>query len=83
MKPAEALDALQEEFDTITHVLPELYEDPNITEFSNLTNKAVESLLDLNQEDVSNIRWHFRRNIENEMDGINFVTVNNKMLVFP
>ena len=48
-----------------------------------LSLKAVESLQDLNQEDVSNIRRHLRRTIENEMDGINFVTVNNRVLVFP
>ena len=69
MKPAEALDALQEEFDTITHVLPELYEDPNITEFSNLSNKAVESLHNLNQEDVSTIRRHLLK--DRTIDGQN------------
>ena len=69
MKPAEALDALQEEFDTIIHVLPELYEDPNITEFSNLSNKAVESLHNLNQEDVSTIRRHLLK--DRTIDGQN------------
>ena len=54
-----------------------------ILEFSKFTNKAVESLHDLNQEDVSNIRRHLRRKIENEVDKINFVTVNNRVLVFP
>ena len=38
---------------------------------------------DLNKEDVSNIRRYLRRKIENEMNGINFVTVNNRALVFP
>ena len=74
---------IQEAFDAIKHVLRGLYEDPNIIEFSDLTNKAVESLHDLNQEDVSNIRRHLRRKIENEMDGVNFVTVKNRVLVFP
>ena len=74
---------IQEAFDAVKHVLQGLYEVPNITEFSDLTNKAVESLHDLNQEDVSNIRRHLRRKIENEMDGINFITVNNRVLVFP
>ena len=46
---------IQEAFDVIKHVLRGLYEDHNI-EFSDLTNKAVESLHDLNQEDVSNIK---------------------------
>ena len=74
---------IQRVFDAIKHVLRGLYEDPNIIEFSDLTNKAVESLHDLNQWDVSNIRRHLRRKIENEMDGINFVTVNNRVFVFP
>ena len=59
-----------------------LHEDSSITEFSNLNNKAVESLHDLNR-DVSNIRRYLRRKIENEMDVINFVTVNNKSACFP
>ena len=74
---------IQEAFDAIKHVLRGLYEDPNVIEFSDLTNKTVESLHDLNQEDVSNIRRHLRRKIKNKMDGINFVTVNNRVLVFP
>ena len=74
---------IQEAFDAAKHVLQGLYEVPNITEFSDLTNKAVESLHDLNQDDVSNIRRHLRRKIENEMDGINFITVKNRVLVFP
>ena len=57
-------------------------EDPNITEFSDLANKAVESLHDLNQ-DVSNIRQDLCRTLENEMDRINLVTVNNRVLAFP
>ena len=73
---------IQEACDPIKHVLRGLYEDPNIIEFSDLTNKAVERLHDLNQ-DVSNIRRYLRRKIENEMDGINFVTVNNRVFVFP
>ena len=60
---------MQEAFDAIKHVLLGLYEDPNIIEFSDLTNKAIESLHNLNQKDVSNLRPHLRRN---EMDGINF-----------
>ena len=68
---------IQEAFDAIKHVLRGLYADLNITEFSDLTNEAVENLHNLNQEDVSNIRRHLRRKIENEIDGINFVTVNN------
>ena len=51
---------MQEAFDAIKHVLRGLYEDPNITEFSDLTNNAVENLHDLNQEAYSNIRWHLR-----------------------
>ena len=62
---------IQEAFNATKHVLRELYDDPNI-EFSNLTNKPVESLHDLNQVDVSNIKRHLR---EKMMDGINFVTV--------
>ena len=62
------------------HVLRGLYDDPNIIEFSDLTNKAAGSLHNLNQKDVSNIRRHLRRN---EMDGIIFLTVNNRVLVFP
>ena len=58
-----------------------LHEDSSITEFSNLNNKAVESLHDLNR-DVSNIRRYLRRKIENEMGVINFVTVNNRVLLF-
>ena len=58
---------MQEAFDAIKHVLRGLYEDPNITEFSDLTNKTVENLHDLNQEDVSNIRRHFRRKVQNKM----------------
>ena len=69
---------IQDTFDTIKHVLWWLYEDPNIIEFSDLTNKAVKSLHNLNQEDVSKIRQHLDRKIENEMDGINCVTVKNK-----
>ena len=73
---------IQEAFRAIKHVLQGFHEDPNFTEFSDLTNKAVESLHDLNEEDVSNARRHLRRKIDKEMDGINFVTVNNKELVF-
>ena len=72
---------IQEACDPIKHVLRGLY-DPNIIEFSDLTNKAVERLHDLNQ-DVSNIRRYLRRKIENEMDAIKFVTVKNRVLVFP
>ena len=72
-----------EAFDAIKHVLQGLYEDPNIIEFSSLANKEVESLHDLNQEDVSNIKQHLCRKIEYEIDGINFVTVNNGVFVFP
>ena len=74
---------IQEPFDAIKHVLRGLYADLNITEFSDFTNEAVENLHNLNQEDVSNIRRHLRRKIENEIDGINFVTVNIRVLVFP
>ena len=74
---------IQEAFDAIKHVLRGLYEYPNIAEFSDLANKAVECLNDPNQEDVSNIRRYLRRKIENEMDAIKFVTVKNRVLVFP
>ena len=73
---------IQEAFDAIKHVLRGLYEDPIIIEFSNLANKAVESLDDLNQEDVSNIKRHLCGKIEYEIDGINFVTVSNGVLIF-
>ena len=73
---------IKKAFDSIKHVLQGLYEDPSIIEFSDLTNKAVESLHGLNQEDVSNIRRHLRRKIENEMNGINFVIVNNRVADF-
>ena len=74
---------IQEVLAADKHALQVLHDDPNITQFSDLTNKAVESLHDLNQENVSNIRWHLRRRKENEMDGINFVTVTKRVLVFP
>ena len=48
----------------IKQVLRGLYEDPNINGFSDLTNKTVESLDEPNQENVLNIRRHFRRKIE-------------------
>ena len=48
----------------IKQVLRGLYEDPNINGFSDLTNKAVESLDEPNKENVLNIRRHFRRKIE-------------------
>ena len=74
---------IKEAFDAIKYVLRGLYEDPTIIQFSDLNNKSVESLHDLNQEDVSSIKRHLCRKIENEMDGINFVTVNNRVVVFP
>ena len=49
---------IQKAFDAIKHVLWGLHKDPNI-EFSDLTNKAVESLHNHNQEDISNIRRIF------------------------
>ena len=47
------ISLIQEAFDAINHMLPGLYEGSNVTEFSDFTNKAVESLHNLNQEDAS------------------------------
>lgn len=77
---------IDEPFEAVKDILFDLYDSPDVIEYAVLTRALEENLKGLEGADnkyINSAKKNLRRKIENLLNGFNFITVNNSLLVYP